>query len=449
VSVTVPAADIAATRERIVQEYCSKLNIPGFRIGRVPRKLVEARCQQQLADELRQRVLVSSLEQLTIENDIDPINEPDMDVENLEIPAVGDFTYAFEVEVRPDVQVPDYAKLLIKRPTRTIEDADIEKYITRLLLEFGVKTPTDEAAAAGDYVLVDVEFEHNGNVIREMSTLSLRAQPKLRFTDGELTGFDVLISGAKAGETRTGEITISKEAAAVAMRNEVLKTTFKISEVSKFQSATLTNEVLDRIGVEDEAALRTSVRQILERHVVYRQRQSCRAQLLEQITESATWELPEDLVVKQVENALYREVFEMQQAGYTPKEIQARENELRQNAVSVTRQAMKEHFVLDKIATEEKIEVSPSEIEYELTMMAFQSGESPRRIRAKLEKSGAIENLEAQIRERKAVDFILEKASFEDVPDQWTPPENSHPVELALCELTAVVEPGLEEEAAG
>ena len=46
-------------------------------------------------------------------------------------------------------------------------------------------------------------------------------------------------------------------------------------------------------------------------------------------------------------------------------------------------------------------------------------------------------------------DFILEKASFEDVPDQWTPPENSHPVELALCELTAVVEPGLEEEAAG
>jgi trigger factor len=60
-----------------------------------------------------------------------------------------------------------------------------------------------------------------------------------------------------------------------------------------------------------------------------------------------------------------------------------------------------------------------------------------------------IENLEAQIRERKAVDFILEKASFEDVPDQWTPPENSHTVDLALCELGAVSEPVVEEEGAG
>jgi len=61
-----------------------------------------------------------------------------------------------------------------------------------------------------------------------------------------------------------------------------------------------------------------------------------------------------------------------------------------------------------------------------------------------------MENLEAQIRERKAVDFILEKASFEDVPDQWTPPENSHPVDVAIGELGAVAEPDLaDEEAAG
>lgn len=413
---TVPEADIASMREGLIREYCGKLQIPGFRIGHVPRKLIESRCQQQLADELKQRVLVGSLEQLTLENDLDPINEPDMDVESLEIPTVGDFQYSFEVEVRPDVQVPDYSKLLIKRPTREVADADVAKYIERLLLEYGTRTETEDPAAAGDYVMAQITFEQAGKSVREISSLVLRLQPTLRFTDGELAGFDALLAGAKVGDSRSAEITISKEAAAIAMRNEVLSVRFTVLKVYKFETASVSAELLDRIGVESEEALQTSVRQILERHVVYRQRQSCRTQLLEQITEAATWELPEDLVVKQVENALYREVFEMQQAGYTPKEIQARENELRQNAVSVTRQAMKEHFVLDRIATEEKIEVSPQEIETEIIMMAFQSGESPRRQRAKLEKSGAIENLEAQIRERKAVDIALERAKFEDVP---------------------------------
>ena len=109
------------------------------------------------------------------------------------------------------------------------------------------------------------------------------------------------------------------------------------------------------------------------------------------------------------------ETLEMQQAGFTTQEIQARENEIRQRSISSTRQAMKEHFVLDRVAEIEDIEVSPSDIEHEIRLMAMQRGESPRRLRARLTKSGVIENLEAQIRERKAVDKILENAVFEDV----------------------------------
>jgi trigger factor len=230
---------------------------------------------------------------------------------------------------------------------------------------------------------------------------------------------------------------ISKEAGYVPMRGETLSVTFTVNGVQKFAAATLTPETIVQIGSENEEALRKSVRTVLERQVVYRQRQSCRTQLLEQMTESATWDLPETLVLKQVENALHREILEMKQAGYTSKEIKARENELRQNAVSVTRQAMKEHFVLDKIATEEKIEVSPSDIEVEIMAMAFQSGESPRRVRARLEKTRVIENLEAQIRERKAVDIALERAKFEEVPltDELVADLSVEAVDDAICNV--------------
>ena len=437
VEVTVPEADIARTREQIVVDYCAKANINGFRVGRVPRQLVESRFRQQLLDELKQRVLVSSLEQLTLENEVDPINEPDMDVETIDIPATGDFTYSFEVEVRPSVHIPDYAQLSIKRPVREISDADVDKYLAGLLTELGTKTDSTEPAVSGDYISTDVVFEHNGKLIRDMKNISLRLQPTLRFRDGEISGFDQLIAGAKAGDTRASSVVISKEAGYVPMRGETLSAVFTITAVQKFTAATLTPETIVQIGSENEEALRKSVRTVLERQVVYRQRQSCRTQLLEQMTESATWDLPETLVLKQVENALHREILEMKQAGYTSKEIKARENELRQNAVSVTRQAMKEHFVLDKIATEEKIEVSPSDIEVEIMAMAFQSGESPRRVRARLEKTRVIENLEAQIRERKAVDIALERAKFEEVPltDELVADLSVEAVDDAICNV--------------
>ena len=168
--------------------------------------------------------------------------------------------------------------------------------------------------------------------------------------------------------------------------------------------------------------------------------------MLEKITESATWDLPEQLVRRQVENALRRTVLEMQQAGFTTREIQARENKLRQNAVTSTRQALKEHFILDKIAEKESIEVIPSDIETEIRWMAAQRGESPRRVRARLEKSGMIENLEAQIRERKAVDIILERAKYKDMPMELSLDERIEPVPYSVCHTVVATEAVAEPE---
>jgi trigger factor len=97
----------------------------------------------------------------------------------------------------------------------------------------------------------------------------------------------------------------------------------------------------------------------------------------------------------------------MSQAGFAQEQIMARESQIRQEALETTRQALKEHFVLDKIATRENIECDQSDIDRELLMMSFQSGEPVRKLRARMVKTGMIENLEAQLRERKAVDFIL------------------------------------------
>lgn len=433
VKVSVPEADIAYIRNFVLSEMKSKAAVPGFRPGKAPKDIIAKKFARELNDEIKQKVLIGSLEQLSQDTNIEPINEPDLDVENLTIPDSGSFDYEFQVEVRPAFDMPAYDQMTIKRPVRETAAADIDQAQQRFLEQYLELIPTDGAVEAGDSVNICAAFSHKGETLQDHAHFTARVRPTLRFEDGEIVEFDKLLVGAKAGETRETTIVISKEAENVAMRGEKVQVTLKVEKVDRVKLPELNKALFQRVGVETIDELRIEIEQALQRQVQYDQRQAVRKQVLEKITASATWELPEDLVLKQVENAMYREVLEMQQAGYTEPQIRARENELRQHQVSMTRQAMKEHFILDKIATQEGIEVNQYDIEAELHYMAMSRGENVRRLRARMEKSGVIENLEAQIRERKAVDVILSKAVFEDVPMESSNTLDVEAVELEIC----------------
>jgi len=407
VTVTVPRADIDHFYSESVSELGDQATVPGFRVGHVPTKLIEKRFRQELSDQVKQRVLMESLELIAEDNDLDPINEPTIDIESLEIPEEGEFTFEFEVEVRPDFKLPEYKGLKLERPSREIADKDVDEYLTRFLGQYGEMEERKGTAEKEDYLELSIKFEHDGKHLSEIAELIVPLRPVLRLRDAEITNFGELMADVKTGDTRETEVEVSGEADQIEMRGEKVKALFTVKSVKFIQAPEINEELLERIGAESEEELREEVKNILERQLTYEQRQSTRSQVLDKITESADWD--------QVENALRREILEMQQAGFSRQDIQARENELRQKAISSTRQALKEHFVLDKIATTENLEVQPSEIDMEIYYMAMQQGESPRRIRARMVKSGMIENLEAQLRERKAVDVILEKAEYTDI----------------------------------
>lgn len=416
VKVTVPRKDIDHHIEQTTEKFRDEATVPGFRPGHVPSQLVQKRFRKELADQVKQDILLESLEVISEKHDLDPINQPDLDIETLELPEEGDFTYEFDVEVRPEFDLPDYSGLQLERPTREIDDAEVEKSLQRYLSQYASLEDREGSVEADDYVALKLKAEHDGKVIREIDEFYVRVKPTLSFEDSELSGFDKLATGKAVDDVIETKATISDESENIEMRGEEVSLTLKVLEVKQIKLPELDTEFLSRIDMESEADLREAVRESLERQLKHEQRQSTRKQVLDKITASADWDLPEKLVMNQTENALRREMLEMQQAGYTTQQIRSRENEMRQRAVSETRQALKEHFVLDKIAEAEEIEVAPSDIESEIFMMAMQSGENPRRVRARLQKSGMIDNLEAQIRERKAVDIIIDQAQFKDVP---------------------------------
>ena len=416
VRVTIPRSEIEFFENQSLKDLIDGAQVPGFRPGRVPRKLVEKRFRKEVANDVRQKLLMTSLEQVAGDESLDAINEPDFDVESLIIPEEGDFSYEFDVEVRPVFDLPAYKGLAIKRTSPEVTDDAISEYLKDLQEERGKLVPHDGPAAEGDIVVATVTTTHNGQEISRANERQIRIGKVLRFRDGEIADFDKLMTGVVPGDVREAQVKVSVEASNIALRGETVQVRFDVSDVQRLRPMEFDEEFLSSAGLESIEALRERVRSILDRQMKWEQRQSTRKQVLEKITESASWELPETLVKRQVDNALRREILEMQQAGFSSEQIAARENELLQSQVSTTRQALKEHFVLSKIATEEKIEVSPDEIEMEILNMSMRYDESPRRLRARLEKQGLIENLYAQTLERKAVDIILEHAKFEDVP---------------------------------
>ena len=433
ISVTVPEADIRTIRDDALGELSKKAEVPGFRVGKVPIALLEKRFKKEITSDIKQKVLMASLEQLSDESKIEPINEPRIDVESLDIPDSGDFHYEFEVEVRPEFDLPDYTGIAINRSIAEPTTEELEEYKEQFLDSYAERVTVEEPAAAGDYVICDLTFVHDGKTIREISEQGLRVMSQLDFPDAVLDGFDTLMVGAKAGESRTANIQISLQSPIVEMRGETVVATFNVTEVQQSRRPVIDKEFCERMNAENEAELETQLRSSMTRQFEYQQRQETRRQVLDKIMASADWDLPESLVRQQTENALRREMLEMSQAGFTREQIVARENKIRQNALATTTQALKEHFVLDKIATVEEIECLESDIEREMLMMSFQSGEPVRRIRARLAKSGMIENLEAQLRERKAVDFILERATFVDVPREPHKKQDQASARFAIC----------------
>jgi len=225
------------------------------------------------------------------------------------------------------------------------------------------------------------------------------------------------MKGVKAGETREGEATLTHDAPNAALRGKTIKATFEVLEVKKLELPQLTQSLLEELGdFKSEGELRDAVKETLERRLQYEQQQRARQQVLAALTVAADWDLPPEMLQRQAGRELERSMLELRRSGFTDAEIRAHENELRQNSRASTARALKEHFILERIAEDEKIEDAPEDYDLEIELIAQQTGESPRRTRAQLEKRGLMDTLRNQIVERKAIDLILSHAKFKEVP---------------------------------
>jgi len=420
VVVKVSREDIDRYLDKEYSELVTSAQVPGFRPGHAPRKLIERRFHKEASERVKSSLLIDSIAQISDERELSAISEPKFDIEAVEIPEDGPMTYEFDLEVRPEFDLPEWKGLKIERPVREFTEQDVDVALKNVLSRYGQLVPHDGPAEIGDYVSTSLTFSHDGEKLSSAPEELIRIRSVLSFRDGKIENFGEVMKGVRAGQTRTAEAVLSQDAPNESLRGKTVTATFEVKDVKRLELPEMNHEFLDAVGgFESEAELRDAVRDNLDRQLRYHQRQRAREQIAAALTVAATWELPPDLLRRQSQRELDRAVLELRRSGFGDAEIRAYENELRQNSLRVTAKALKEHFILERIAEEEHIEETEEDYDEEIELIADQSGETPRRIRARLEKSGRMDVLRNQIIERKTIDLILQHATFADIP--WQP----------------------------
>lgn len=410
VVVTVPESEVKRYLKEAYDELVPEAQVPGFRSGRAPRRLVEKQFKERVVEQVKGKLLMDSLSQVTESQDFSAISEPDFDYNSIPDPGEGTFTFQFSIEVRPEFETPNWKGLELTKPVEKIDDEAVTGALDRVLKDRATFEATDEPAAMGDKLVVSIVFKEGNEVLSKLEEEAITLTNKLSLGDATCESFGADVSGKKEGDKVSTPVKLG-QTDDEADTGRSITAEVELLEVQKLENIELTPSLLEELGdFDSEEELREFIKDSLVRQAEYRTQQVVRQRVIDLLADSVSFELPAELVRRQTNRELQRRVLEMRRNGFDETTIRGIVNALQQNAKASTETALREHFVLEQIAEEQSIDAEPQEFESEIMLIAQQSGQSLRATRARLEKTGQMDALRNQIVERKVVELIVENA---------------------------------------
>ncbi|MEO8269440.1 MAG: trigger factor, partial [Aureliella sp.] len=228
VVVNIPRAEVERYRQEAFNEVSPKAELPGFRAGKAPRKLVESRFKEQVGEQVKSTLVMDSLQQITEGDYFSAISEPDFDYEAVALPAEGDFKYEFKIEVRPDFDTPKWEGLALDRPTCELNDKHVDEHLSRTLKRFMTGEAVDGPIEMGDNVTLSATFTLDGKTVSSFDEEDVAVAKQLKFGDAVVKDFDKLIIGNSEGDEFSTTVTMSEDAAIVDMRGKEVSAKFHI-----------------------------------------------------------------------------------------------------------------------------------------------------------------------------------------------------------------------------
>jgi trigger factor len=416
VSVEIPPERIQTKLEEQFKELRQQAAIPGFRIGHAPQKLIEKRFSSDVKEQVRRALISESYEQAVEKNKLQVIGEPQFDNPDLiQLPESGPLTYSFEVEVQPEINLPELKGIEIKRPSIDINESHIDQAMQNLREQQGTLVPVeDRGVQSGDQLLADVHVKVDGNIVGHQHDATIMAR------SGQIGGIqiddlDKQLEGLKPSEKRDIKAHVPDDNANEVIKGKDVELEINLKDLKKLELAEIDQEFLESLGFANEKELRDALREQMEERIRYDIQQSMREQVYEYLLEKVSIDLPSRLSNRQTQRTVQRRMVDLMLRGMPQEQIQANLARLQSGAAEDAQRELKLFFILQKIANDQDVEVAESELNGRIAMIAAQQGRRPEKLKQDMSRDGTLANMYIQMREQKAIDKILEDAEMKDV----------------------------------
>ena len=407
----IPAEEISKASEKVAKEFAKMARVPGFRPGKAPLSLIKRRFAEDIKGEVLQNLVPETVEKAVAEQKLTPVSQPQVD--KLEFSEGQPVKFRASFDVLPEFTLANYKNLEIEMPDMKLTDEDVNKALAEMQQRAAAFTPVEGRAVQNDdFVQVKLHGTPEGG------GEPLQAESVLCHVGAEETmePFNENLRGANVGDHKDFDVNYPADYPDAKLAGKLFHYSVDVLGIKTKKLPEINDEfakdVSDATSLDE---LKTKIRESLEHERDHRQKDLQREKVIGELVKLHDFPVPESLVEHQMDVRLERVVRSLAQQGVDPRAVNIDWVSLRRRQEDRAKEDVKAELVIDRIATEEKIDVTDEELDHEIEHMAGHSGESAEALRARLTKQGALDRMKAKLRSDKTIDWLAQNASVKTV----------------------------------
>jgi trigger factor len=414
VKITIPAETVKEELDERFREIIRTVAFPGFRVGHAPRRLVEKKLGDEVHDQVKESLLSDSFKDAVQTHELDSIRDPDVDLEGIELHPERPIEYKAVFLVRPKVEIPEFGEISVEAARPEVTDEMVEEAITELRRRHSVlETAPDGKMAAGDVAIVDllatvgdekildrenVEYHHPAPHVVALPVRTLAEEILGKATGDEFTLTEKLPDTWSVAEQAGQE-----------MRVEV-----KLKDVKRYVLPELDDALAEELDFDSVEELREEVREGVERAAEQEARSITDQRIVDALISASPFDLPEEVVREEISLRIKRKEGILRMHCANEAEYEEKLAEAKGAERGEVEREFRSGFMLAAIAKQEKVFVTESEVEEQITRMAAGYNRSVEEMTEYLEQRDMIGSIRASMREAKVMEILRKKVMIEE-----------------------------------
>ncbi|GAB4584033.1 trigger factor [Nocardia sp. IFM 10818] len=411
INVEVPFEELKPDFDKAYKALAQQVRIPGFRPGKAPAKLLEARLGRgAVLEQVVNDVLPKRYSEAVVASEVKVLGQPEIEITKIE--DGQELAFTAEVDVRPEVTLPAFGDIKVTVDPIEITDADIEEQLTSLRQRFGTLTSVERAIENGDFVSIDLSATVDGVEVEEASTTGLSHE----VGSGQLIeGLDETLIGLKAAESKdfTSKLVAGEHAGKEAV---ITVTVQSVKERELPEADDEFAQLASEFDTIDE--LKTDLKSRVERVKKVEQAGQIRDKVLEALLDTVEIPLPEKVVQAEVDAVKHDAVH-----GFDHDEAKLAEaleaqgsslEEFNKDTQESAEKSVKTQLLLDAVAEQENTQVGQDELYERIIFQAQRYGMSPDQFIQQIQQAGQLGAVFADVRRGKALAGVVVQAAVTD-----------------------------------